>query len=86
MSKIARDAACSVHHVSAHQFGHYTLWAGAVTSNGRVIPTIPTPLTSTHTALCRQEHLKLDKYQLVIASASVNQMNKKRVVVVSVFY
>ena len=76
MSKISRDAACRVHNVSAHQFGHYTLWAGAVTSNGRVIP-IPTPLTSTQTALCRQEHLKLDKNLLVIASASVNESDEE---------
>ena len=38
----------------------------------------PSPHPSpAHTALCRQEHLKLDKYQLIIASASVNESDEQ---------
>ena len=38
----------------------------------------PSPHPSpAHTALCRQEHLKLDKNLLVIASASVNESDEE---------
>ena len=75
MSKISRDAACRVHNVSAHQFGHYTLWAGAVTSNGRVIP-IPTPLTSTNSSA--DKNTSNDKNLLIVfASASVNESDEQ---------
>ena len=57
-------------------------------TGGSSPPSPPSPhLSPAHTALCRQEHLKLDKYQLVIASAIVNESDEQEADrVVSVFY
>ena len=41
---------------------------------GHPHPHHPSPA---HTALCRQEHLKLDIYQLVTVSASVNESDEQ---------
>ena len=42
---------------------------GPLPATGGSSPPSPHP-SPAHTALCRQEHLKLDKYQLVIASSA----------------
>ena len=59
---------------------------GPLPATGGSSPPSPHP-SPAHTELCRQEHLKLDKYQLVIASASVNESDEQEADRnISVFY